>query len=78
MQDELIKMFASFLFSYYFVNVIILKLKVKYKISRRIKPFDCTVCLSVWTALLLMFQPVEVSKWLCVLFGAGFLSIKIS
>lgn len=77
MQDELIRMSAAFLFSYYLVNVVVMKLKVRLKISRRIKPFDCCVCLSVWSALALWFTPVEVSKFLIVLFGAGFLSIKI-
>jgi len=76
MQDELIKILAAYFTAYYLVNVIVMKAKVKLKMTRRIKPFDCTVCLSVWLALLLMFLPVAVSHWLFILFGAGYLSIK--
>lgn len=77
MQNELIKMLAGFFTAYYIVNVIVLKLKSKLKIQRRIKPFDCTVCLAVWLSLSLWFLPVELSQALAVIFGAGFLSIKI-
>ncbi len=77
MQDELIRMFAGFLTAHYLVNVVVMKIKVKLKIQRRIKPFDCTVCLSVWIALGLMLLPDEISHWLFVLFGAGFLAQKI-
>ena len=77
MQDELIRMFAGFLTAHYLVNVVVMKIKVKLKIQRRIKPFDCTVSLSVWIALGLMLLPDEISHWLFVLFGAGFLAQKI-
>ncbi len=77
MQNELIKLIAAFFTAYYLVNVIVLKLKVRLKIQRRVKPFDCTVCLSVWIALGLMLLPAEISHWLFVLFGAGFLAQKI-
>ena len=77
MQNELIRMFAGFLTAHYLVNVVVMRLKVKLKIQRRVKPFDCTVCLSVWMALCLWFTQVEVSQFLIVLFGAGFLAQKI-
>lgn len=77
MQDELIKILAAFFTAHYVVNVIVMKLKVRLKITSRVKPFDCCVCLSVWIALYLMLSPVIISHWLLVLFGAGFLAQKI-
>jgi len=72
-----IKLIAAFLTAHYIVNVVVMKLKVKLKIRRRIKPFDCTVCLSVWLALVLWFMPDMYAELLTVLFGAGFLAQKI-
>jgi len=77
MQTELIKTLAGFFTAYYIVNVVVMKLKVKLKIQRRIKPFDCTVCLSVWLTLALWFAPDAYSHALACIFGAGFLAIKI-
>ena len=77
MQTELIKLLAAFLFAHYFVNVLMIPVKKKLKISGRVKPFDCTVCLSVWVAMVLLFVPVAASEFILVLFGAGFLANKI-
>lgn len=70
---------AAFVTAYYFVNVVMPPIKKALKIlpGQRIKPFDCVVCLSVWTAVVLWFLPVSVSLFLAVVFGAGVLSIKI-
>lgn len=76
-----ITILAAFLFAYYFVNVakIIYLIKKVWGIpfERRIKPFDCVSCLSVWTAIILWFIPIEVSQFLVIIFGAGFIGNKI-
>lgn len=72
-----IKLIAAFVTAHYIVNVVVMQLKVRFKIARRIKPFDCTVCLSVWVALALWFMPSMYAELLTVLFGAGFLAQKI-
>lgn len=72
---------ASFLFAYYFVNVarIIYAIKKVWQIphEQRIKPFDCVTCLSVWTAVILYFAPIDLSYFLAIIFGAGFIGQKI-
>ena len=72
---------AAFFFSYYFVEVarIIYVIKKVWRIpfDKRMKPFDCVTCLSVWTAVVLYFLPIEVSQFICVIFAAGFLGQKI-
>jgi len=77
MQIELIKALAGFFTAYYIVNVVVMHMKVKLKIQRRIKPFDCTICLTVWLTLALWFLPNEISTALACIFGAGFLATKI-
>jgi hypothetical protein len=72
---------AAFFFAYYFVNVakIVYVIKKVWAIpfERRIKPFDCVTCLSVWCAVVLFFLPIEVSIFIAIIFGAGFLGQKI-
>ena len=72
---------AAFFLAYYFVNVakIIYIIKKVWDIpfEKRIKPFDCVTCLSVWLAVLLYFMPMEVSQFIMIIFGAGFLGQKI-
>jgi hypothetical protein len=72
-----ITILAAWLFAYYFVKVAMLPNKIKelYNIpfSKRIKPLDCVTCLSVWSAAILYFIPIEVSQFLCITFGAGFI-----
>ena len=76
-----ITILAAFLFAYYFVNVakIVYRIKKVWVIpfEKRMKPFDCVTCLSVWVAVALWFMPIEVSQFLAVVFGAGFLGHKI-
>ena len=72
---------AAFLFAYYFVNVAGIPSAVKkgfgMKPHQRIKPFDCVTCLSVWTSVALFFLPIELSQFLAIAFGAGYLGIKM-
>jgi len=76
-----ITILAAFLFAYYFINVakIIYRIKKVWVIpfEKRMKPFDCVTCLSVWVAVALWFMPIEVSQFLTVVFGAGFIGHKI-
>ena len=76
-----ITILAAFLFAYYFVKVakIVYLIKKVWGIpfERRIKPFDCVSCLSVWTAVILWFLPIELSQFLLIIFGAGFIGNKI-
>ena len=77
----MITLLAAFFLAYYFVNVakIIYVIKKIWGIpfERRMKPFDCVTCLSVWLAIVLFFLPQEVSIFIAVIFGAGFLGQKI-
>lgn len=72
---------AAFLFAYYFVNVAGIPSAVKkgfgMKPHQRIKPFDCVTCLSVWISVTLFFLPIELSQFLAIAFGAGYLGIKM-
>lgn len=72
---------GGFLTAYYFVNItgIVQTIKkfLKKKPTDRIKPLDCTVCLAVWLTVILWFLPIEVSQFLTVTFGAGFIATRI-
>lgn len=72
---------AGFLTAYYFVNITgfvqSIKKFLKKKPTDRIKPFDCVTCLSVWLTAVLWFLPIEVSQFLTISFGAGFLATRI-
>ena len=72
---------AAFTFAYYFINVfnghIILKRLFKIPMIKRFRPFDCIQCLTVWSALLFTFLPIHTVELIAIIFGAGFISIKI-
>lgn len=72
---------AAFLFAYYFVNVAgipsAFKKGFNMKPHQRIKPFDCVTCLSAWTSVALFFCPIELSQFLAIIFGAGYLGVKM-
>jgi hypothetical protein len=72
---------SAFLFAYYFVNVAGIPKAIKKGFGmmphQRLKPFDCVTCLSVWSAVALYFLPIEISNFLFVAFGAGFIGQKI-
>jgi hypothetical protein len=76
-----IKLLAAFLFAYYFVNVALLantiKKYLKYPPYKRLKPLDCVTCLSFWVACVLYFLPIEVSQFIIITFGAGFIGTRI-
>lgn len=73
---------VGFLFAYYFVNVagipMAIKKGFKYPPHKRMKPFDCVTCLSVWTSLafnlLLPYFAIKLIFWI---FFAGFIGNKI-
>jgi hypothetical protein len=77
----LINILAAFFFSYYFVNIAGIPMAIKrgFKMlpAKRIKPFDCVTCLSVWTAVCFYFLPIEITQFTCIIFGAGFIGAKI-
>jgi hypothetical protein len=72
---------AAFLFAYYFVNVAgipqAIKKGFKMMPHQRLKPFDCVTCLSVWTAITLFMLPIQVTYFIGVTFGAGYLGLKM-
>ena len=72
---------ASFFLSYYFIYIAgfpqLVKKKLKIKWTTRIKPFDCVTCLSVWLAVILFFCPEVYSKFLAIVFGAGFIGNNV-
>ena len=72
---------AAFFFAYYFVNVAKIMYVIKkvwgIPFEKRMKPFDCVTCLSVWCAVVLFFLPIGVSIFIATVFGAGFLGQKI-
>ena len=77
----MVQVLASFLFSYYFVNIAGFPNAIKkgfgLKPFQRLKPFDCVTCLSVWMAVVLYFINIEISIFLAIIFGAGFIGYKI-
>jgi len=79
--ELIIKLCSAFFFAYYFVEIALIpsaiKKGFKMKPGTRIKPFDCVSCLSVWTACVLYFVPLEVSKFMLLMFGAGYLGAKL-
>jgi hypothetical protein len=76
-----ITILAAFLTAYYFVKVakIVYVIKKVWGIphEKRIKPFDCVTCLSVWLAVALWFMPIGVNQFLTIIFAAGFIGHKI-
>ena len=72
---------GAFCLAYYFVHVLQFSMAVKRFLKlppeRRLKPFDCVQCLSVWFAVCLWFLPFELAQAISVIFAAGFISIKV-
>jgi len=69
---------AAFCLSYYLVNVVMWHIPLKRALKRqRVKPFDCVQCLSVWVAIILYFLPLDISVFLAITFGSGFIATKI-
>lgn len=72
------QLIASVLFCYYFIHVAmipnLIKAKLKYPAGKRLKPLDCSVCLSVYVAAGLYFLPDVYSELIAIAFGAGITS----
>jgi hypothetical protein len=69
---------AAFVTAYYLVNVVLWHVPLQRALKqKRVKPFDCVNCLSVWFAIFLYLLPLDVSYFLSLTFGAGFISTKI-
>lgn len=62
---------ASIAFTFYFIEMARIPDKIQF-IKR--KPFNCVMCLSVWTSLALFLAPVWVTNVILVMFGAGVLA----
>lgn len=77
----LITAIAGFCLAYYFVNVLQAPMRIKraFKLppAKRIKPFDCVQCLSVWLTVIIYFLPVQYQQFIAAIFLAGFISTKV-
>jgi len=77
----IIKLLASVLFAYYFVNIAgipsAIKKGFKMMPHQRLKPFDCVTCLSVWSAVVIYLLPEGVGEFLFICFGAGYIGHKL-
>lgn len=62
---------ASIAFTFYFIEMA--RIPDRLPIIKR-KPFNCVMCLSVWTALALFLSPGWVTNMILVMFGAGVLA----
>ena len=72
---------AGFCTAYYFVNILQAPMRIKRVLKldtvKRIKPFDCVQCFSVWLAIAFYFLPIEVAQFFAVIFAAGFIGSKV-
>tara|TARA_R110000868_G_scaffold201477_1_gene449007 strand:- start:1091 stop:1330 length:240 start_codon:yes stop_codon:yes gene_type:complete len=72
---------AGFCTAYYFVNILQAPMRIKRVLKldpvKRIKPFDCVQCFSVWLAIVFYFLPIEIAQFFAVIFAAGFLGSKV-
>jgi hypothetical protein len=72
---------AGFCTAYYFVNILQAPMRIKRVLKldpvKRIKPFDCVQCFSVWLAIAFYFLPIEVAQFFAVIFAAGFVGSKV-
>ena len=73
---------ASICLSFYFVNITnipaYMKKILRIHFNKRLKPFDCAICLSVWIAGILYFMPYEVTEFIEIAFGSGMALVVIS
>jgi hypothetical protein len=79
--NYIITIIAAVLFAYTFVEVLgvhkVIKRFYNYAPGRRLKPFDCTTCMSFWMCILLLILPNECSTIIATLLGAAYLGGKI-
>ena len=62
---------ASIAFTFYFIEMA--RIPDRLPLIKR-KPFNCVMCLSVWTSLALFFAPPIVTNIILVMFGTGVLA----
>ena len=82
MTELIYRSLSGFLFAYYFVTIAGFPMAIKkgFKLPpyKRLKPFDCVTCLSVWSSLafnlLLPYFAIQLIFWI---FLAGFIGNKI-
>jgi hypothetical protein len=82
MTELIIRSLSGFLFAYYFVTIAgipnAIKKGFKYPPYKRMKPFDCVTCLSVWSSLAInLLLPYFVIKIIFYIFLSGFIGNKI-
>jgi hypothetical protein len=73
MINILLNIFASALFSFYFIEMARLHLKL----NINFKPFNCLVCLPAWVALALYLLPMYVTEIIIVMMGAAIFSVLL-
>lgn len=73
MINILLNIFASALFSFYFIEMG--RFHLKFKINFR--PFNCLVCLPAWVALALYLLPMYVTEVIIVMMGAAIFSVLL-
>lgn len=80
MISAIVIVLAAYFTALFFVKNVMPQLKMWLKIlpATRVKPFDCTQCLSVWLAVVFYFLPYEYSNFFAIVFGAGLLGTKLS
>ena len=66
---------SAVVFSYYFIIIAGIPKKIKHKLKypfhKRLKPFDCLTCLSVWTSAFFYFLPHELIYFIAIIFTTG-------
>lgn len=71
--------FAAFCISFYFVHITPIPSYIKRKTGyKRIKPFDCATCLSVYVSALLYFLPYQYTHFISIIFGTGMLTAVLA
>lgn len=81
MSAIIVRILSAYFLAYYTVNVVrvdmALKRALKITPGKRLKPIDCTQCLSVWLSVLLYWIDIKYSIFIMVAFGAGWIGSKI-
>jgi hypothetical protein len=72
----MLKVIAALAFSYFLISVYGLPFKIKkwFKITGRVKPFDCEYCMTFWLCLIFQFTPDLYTNIIAATFGAAYLS----
>ena len=72
----IIRILAAIFTAVYLIEVVGWHMIIKrvFKITGRVKPFDCGQCLAAWIGLILYFAPDPVAILLLCFFGSGYLA----